>query len=71
MATIDRLAEEVRDPQIMAHWSCLNSPLQSNVKIIITSSGYEAVRYINSVLFGQILDDPIPNLQKFISFLTD
>ncbi|XP_052272599.1 mediator of RNA polymerase II transcription subunit 17-like isoform X3 [Dreissena polymorpha] len=44
MATIDRLAEEVRDPQIMAHWSCLNSPLQSNVKIIITSSGYEAVR---------------------------
>ncbi|XP_060605410.1 mediator of RNA polymerase II transcription subunit 17-like isoform X2 [Ruditapes philippinarum] len=44
MATIDRLATNIADPQIMAHWSCLNSPLQSNVKIIITSNGYEGLR---------------------------
>ncbi|WAR18995.1 MED17-like protein [Mya arenaria] len=44
MSVIDRLAGEIPDPQIMAHWSCLNSPLQSNVKIIITSNGYEGMR---------------------------
>ncbi|XP_053374505.1 mediator of RNA polymerase II transcription subunit 17-like isoform X2 [Mercenaria mercenaria] len=44
MTTIDRLATNIADPQIMAHWSCLNSPLQSNVKIIITSNGYEGLR---------------------------
>lgn len=44
MMTIDRLATGIADPQIMAHWSCLNSPLLSNVKVIITSNGYEGLR---------------------------
>lgn len=39
--TIDSLAKEVKDPCIVAHWMCLNSPTKSSVKVNIVSFGYE------------------------------
>lgn len=44
METVDRMAIHVPDPQISTHWSCLNSSLESSVKINITSLGYEINR---------------------------
>ncbi|KAL3873203.1 hypothetical protein ACJMK2_036348 [Sinanodonta woodiana] len=44
MKVIDAVASKYPDPQICAHWSCLNSSLESNVRVIITSQGYEAMR---------------------------
>ncbi|XP_064602263.1 mediator of RNA polymerase II transcription subunit 17-like [Liolophura sinensis] len=42
--TIDELAKTVSDPQITAHWSCLNSSTEASVKVHIISVGYENVR---------------------------
>uniref|UniRef100_T1JGQ6 Uncharacterized protein n=1 Tax=Strigamia maritima TaxID=126957 RepID=T1JGQ6_STRMM len=43
MYVIDTLAREIKDPLIVAHWNCLNSPTQSCVKINIVTHGYETV----------------------------
>lgn len=40
---IDTLSREVQDPCIVAHWTCLNSPTKSSVKINIVSFGYESL----------------------------
>ncbi|PVD26352.1 hypothetical protein C0Q70_14023, partial [Pomacea canaliculata] len=42
MHVIDQMAVAVQDPQITAHWGCLNSSLESSVRIFITSIGYES-----------------------------
>ncbi|XP_041352687.1 mediator of RNA polymerase II transcription subunit 17-like [Gigantopelta aegis] len=52
MHVIDQLAVSVQDPQITAHWTCLNSSLESNVRIHITSCGYENVRTSLDLLIG-------------------
>ncbi|XP_050405397.2 mediator of RNA polymerase II transcription subunit 17 [Patella vulgata] len=44
MHVLDELALCIQDPQITAHWSCLNSSLECSVRINITAYGYEAVR---------------------------
>ncbi|KAL4237228.1 Mediator of RNA polymerase II transcription subunit 17 [Mactra antiquata] len=64
MTTIDRLASTIPDPQIMAHWSCLNSSLQSNVKIIITSNGYDGLRLTWQSLDLEIGTDSIKVVTK-------
>nr|KAG5714580.1 hypothetical protein BaRGS_007026 [Batillaria attramentaria] len=43
MHVIDNMAINIQDPQITAHWGCLNSPLESSVRIFITSAGYESI----------------------------
>ncbi|XP_059158595.1 mediator of RNA polymerase II transcription subunit 17-like [Physella acuta] len=44
MHVIDQLSINIQDPQICAHWSCLNNSLESSVRISITSYGYETIR---------------------------
>ena len=44
MHVIDQMAITVQDPQITAHWGCLNSALESSVRIFITSAGYESLK---------------------------
>lgn len=43
MYMIDTFACEIKDPLIVAHWVCLNSPTQSSVKINIMTHGYETI----------------------------
>ncbi|XP_048259239.1 mediator of RNA polymerase II transcription subunit 17-like isoform X1 [Haliotis rufescens] len=52
MHLIDELAVSIQDPQITAHWNCLNNSLQSSVRINITSYGYESVRTHLSLVIG-------------------
>ncbi|KAI1284855.1 Mediator of RNA polymerase II transcription subunit 17 [Halotydeus destructor] len=40
---IDTLAREVEDPIVVAHWTCLNCPTKSSVKLNIVSYGYETL----------------------------
>ncbi|GFN98998.1 mediator of RNA polymerase ii transcription subunit 17 [Plakobranchus ocellatus] len=44
MNVIDQLAITMQDPQICAHWSCLNNSLESSVRLTITSYCFEANR---------------------------
>ncbi|CAL1533647.1 unnamed protein product [Lymnaea stagnalis] len=44
MHVIDQLAISIQDPQICAHWNCLNNSLESSVRISITSYCYETIR---------------------------
>ncbi|KAL5008035.1 hypothetical protein ScPMuIL_013616 [Solemya velum] len=41
MKVLDRLSARLSDPLVACHWSCLNSSLQSVVKVMISSYGYE------------------------------
>ena len=50
MYVIDTLTKEIKDPLIVAHWNALNSPVQSQVKISITSCGYEALSRTSLVI---------------------
>lgn len=43
MYMIDTYACEIKDPLIVAHWVCLNSPNKSSVKINIMTHGYETI----------------------------
>ncbi|XP_035232454.1 mediator of RNA polymerase II transcription subunit 17-like [Stegodyphus dumicola] len=43
MYMIDTFACEIKDPLIVAHWACLNSPTLSSVKINIMTHGYETI----------------------------
>lgn len=43
MYIIDTFACEIKDPLIVAHWACLNSPTLSSVKINIMTHGYETI----------------------------
>ncbi|KAG8180030.1 hypothetical protein JTE90_026632 [Oedothorax gibbosus] len=43
MLLIDTLASEIKDPLIVAHWLCLNSPTMASVKINIMTYGYESI----------------------------
>ncbi|XP_015924688.1 mediator of RNA polymerase II transcription subunit 17 [Parasteatoda tepidariorum] len=43
MYIIDTFACEIKDPLIVAHWLCLNSPTLSSVKINIMTYGYETM----------------------------
>ncbi|XP_070179777.1 mediator of RNA polymerase II transcription subunit 17-like isoform X2 [Littorina saxatilis] len=47
MHVIDQMAVSIQDPQITAHWGCLNSALQSSVRIFITSAGYESLNTLS------------------------
>ncbi|KAI8784768.1 Mediator of RNA polymerase II transcription subunit 17 [Biomphalaria glabrata] len=44
MHVIDQMAVSIQDPQLCAHWSCLNSSLESSVRVSVTSYGYESIR---------------------------
>ena len=50
MDTIDSLAKEIVDPLIVAHWTCMNSPTKSSVKVNIVSLGYESLHRTPIVL---------------------
>lgn len=50
MDTIDSLAKEIPDPLIVAHWTCMNSPMKSSVKVNIISLGYESLHRTPLVL---------------------
>ncbi|BFZ07539.1 hypothetical protein BsWGS_10578 [Bradybaena similaris] len=52
MHVIDQLAVSTQDPQICAHWSCLNSSLESSVRITITSYCYENCKTLLVLLIG-------------------
>ncbi|KAI0208048.1 Mediator of RNA polymerase II transcription subunit 17 [Lamellibrachia satsuma] len=41
---VDELARTIQDPQISAHWGNISSPLESSIKVNITSAGYESQR---------------------------
>ncbi|XP_054722462.1 mediator of RNA polymerase II transcription subunit 17-like, partial [Uloborus diversus] len=43
MYMIDTFAAEIKDPLIVAHWSCLNSPTLTSVKINVMTNGYETI----------------------------
>ncbi|ESP02795.1 hypothetical protein LOTGIDRAFT_111028 [Lottia gigantea] len=53
MHVLDKLAI-LSDPQITAHWSCLNSSLECSVRINITTAGYEIVRSNSLVLIIEV-----------------
>ncbi len=40
---IDELSGELQDTCLMGHWSALTQPLQTTVKVYITSTGYESL----------------------------
>lgn len=50
MDTIDSLAKEIHDPIIVSHWTCMNSPTKSSVKVNIISLGYETLHRTPLVL---------------------
>lgn len=47
---IDSLAKEIKDPIIIAHWACLNSPTKSSVKLNMLSYGYESLYRVPVVI---------------------
>ena len=40
---LDTMARELKDPLISCHWSTINSPKRTSVKVSITTSGYDIV----------------------------
>ena len=46
---VDELARSIQDPQISAHWGNISSPLESSIKVNITSAGYESQRHVQFI----------------------
>ncbi|CAB0034464.1 unnamed protein product [Trichogramma brassicae] len=47
---LDTLAKEVKDPLIVSHWTCYNSPTQSSVKINLVTHGYDQLSKTSMIL---------------------
>ena len=43
------MARSIQDPQISAHWGNISSPLESSIKVNITSAGYESQRHVQFI----------------------
>lgn len=50
MQTIDGFAANLSDPQLAAHWSCINNSLEASCRVIITSQGYDLRAWHSFVL---------------------